>query len=392
VNIDNYLQNKLSEFGEENISRMIEIYEQISNPRLRKIFAKIHFEVNYLLKYLNGRIVNYDLDSEFGGHYTANESRELIKWIDQIDEIRSNLRGTPSQFDVHQYYKQILEQCNGFLKSSGGSPIPKGTEKVTLLLIEPMFIIESQIEIVRKDITSTFAIKFIGEGSYAKVFKYKDEFYNRNFVIKRAKEDITPKEYERFQREFEEMKKLNSPYIVDVFSFDEEHRQYMMEFMDYTLYEYIMANNSKLTLVKRKALVYQILKSFEYIHSKKLLHRDISLKNILLKQYEDVIVIKVSDFGLVKIKDSTLTSLMTEFKGSLNDPELKVKGFHNYKMQHETYALTWLIYFVMTGKTTIKKFENKTLERFILKGLDKDLVNRYQSVQEIREAFRIIND
>lgn len=34
---------------------------------------------------------------------------------------------------------------------------------------------------------NNFELKMIGEGSYAKVFRYRDEFYNKYFVLKRAK-------------------------------------------------------------------------------------------------------------------------------------------------------------------------------------------------------------
>ena len=108
MNIDNYLQNKLEEFGEENVNRMIDLYEQIPNYRLKKVFSKMHFEINGLLKYLNDRLPRYDTEDEFIGHYTAQESRELIKWIDQIDEIQSNLKNTQFQFDVNSAYKKNI--------------------------------------------------------------------------------------------------------------------------------------------------------------------------------------------------------------------------------------------------------------------------------------------
>lgn len=38
-----------------------------------------------------------------------------------------------------------------------------------------------------------FFLKIIGEGSYAKVFKYKDDFYDKYFVLKRAKNDLDKK-------------------------------------------------------------------------------------------------------------------------------------------------------------------------------------------------------
>lgn len=57
------------------------------------------------------------------------------------------------------------------------------------------------------------------------------------------------------------------------------------------------SHNSTLDCKQRKSIVRQILRAFEYIHSKGQLHRDISPKNILVKLYEDTIVIKIADFG-----------------------------------------------------------------------------------------------
>lgn len=70
-----------------------------------------------------------------------------------------------------------------------------------------------------------------------------------------------------------------------------------------------------------------------------MLHRDISTKNVLIKIYDGIKVIKISDFGLVKIPWSELTKSGTEVKGYLNDPKLSIGGFKHYEMRHETYAL-----------------------------------------------------
>ena len=56
-----------------------------------------------------------------------------------------------------------------------------------------------------------------------------------------------------------------------------------MEYMDYTLDGYIAAHNSTLTIIQRKGIAQQILRAFDYLHSKGHLHRDISPKNILIK-------------------------------------------------------------------------------------------------------------
>jgi serine/threonine-protein kinase len=141
---------------------------------------------------------------------------------------------------------------------------------------------------------------------------------------------------------------------------------------------------------QRKGLANQIIRAFQYIHAKGLLHRDVSPKNILLKLYDDVPVVKVADFGLVKIPDSSLTTVNTEFKGYFNDPALVVDGFHSYSVLHETYALTRLLYFIMTGKTNTEKIKDSNLKMFVEKGLSSDKKQRFQTVLELTGEFKKI--
>lgn len=159
-----------------------------------------------------------------------------------------------------------------------------------------------------------------------------------------------------------------------------------MELANYTIKKYLEIN-SNMSFENRRGLAVQILRAFEYLHSKNKYHRDISYTNILVKVYEDVEIIKISDFGLVKEPSSTLTSKFTEMKGVFNDPNLEFIGFENYSIQHETYALVRLLYFVMTNRTNISKSKNKSQEDFLTKGLNIDESIRYQSVAELKEAF-----
>ena len=144
------------------------------------------------------------------------------------------------------------------------------------------------------------------------------------------------------------MNSLVSPYVLEVYKYDDKKNEYIMEYVDSTLEKYIN-NHMELSIQSRKSMVMQIFKAFDYIHSRGILHRDISPQNILIKEYDNVAVVKISDFGLVKIPNSNLTDYNTNFKGSYNDPSLVQDGFSDYSIVHEIYALSKVVCFVMIG-------------------------------------------
>ena len=93
--------------------------------------------------------------------------------------------------------------------------------------------------------------------------------------------------------------------------------------------------------------------------------------------------------GLVKIEQSDLTSFGSEIKGSLNDSNLQIVGFGKYNMEYETFALTRLIYYVMTGRYNLENIQNQKVKDFVLKGISANLDERYHSVAEMEQAFDV---
>jgi len=386
MNIDNYIESQYRSLNNEINYEFIELYESVKHSKLKEIFSTLHAGLISNFKTMNERLPTNDYEA----HFWANPSRELITTIEIIEGLQRSLKNTSYSFSVDSYYQGVIDKCNTFLSRSGGSTIPPNTDKIDLYYIVPIFISQATVTVANPQSNKTFELKLIGEGSYAQVFKYKDDFYKKIFVLKRAKNDLSDKEIERFKREFEQMKNLNSPYIVEVYSYNETSNEYSMEFMDFSLHDYVGKNNAKLSIPQRKLLANQVLKAFSYIHSKGLLHRDISPKNVLLKQYDDVIVVKIADFGLVRIPDSTLTSVNTEFKGYFNDPNLMLIGFDKYTTIHETYALTRLLFFIMEGRTNTDKTDNPQMKSFLAQGLNSDESKRFKTVEEMSVAFRNI--
>ncbi len=384
--IEVFIEQEANSIPVNNISeinKFLPYYKNIINDNLAYLFAYFHFKFNNLFEFLN-----YKMDVR-GRHYNADESRELISIINDEKNLYNELKNSIYSFYIEEKYLKLINLCEPFLSQSGGSSIPEDFNKIVTIKSRPIFYLNSTVNIKNLQIN----LKLIGEGSYAKVSKYKDEFYNKYFAIKKANKDLNEKELERFKLEFEIMKKANSPYILEVYNYNKDDNSYIMEYANITLFKYIEQNNTKLNLSERIGIINQIFKAFEYIHQNIGLHRDISTTNILLKIYDnDLLVVKISDFGLIKLKNSTLTSDNTDFKGSLNDPKLNiVGGFKNYSIEHETYALTRLIYFIVTGKTIIdNKFRNKDFESFIQNGISDDLARRYKNIQEMKIVFNKI--
>lgn len=384
MNLDNYIEGIYRDMQSSLKEDYVDLYSFFDDERLQYIFSTIHTDMMAELKSMNTRLPT----REYEAHFWADSSRILLSAIELLEDLFRKLKKTKYEFIIDEYYEAVIKKCNTFLSPRYGSTIPAHMDKIELYYTIPIIKQLNVINIENPDIQNTATLKLIGEGSYAHVYTYVDQFYNKQYVVKRAKKNLTEKEIQRFKQEYEELKQLSSPYIVEVYRYNDDKKEYIMEYMDYTLCDFIEKNNSTLDKMKRKSIGFQIIRAFQYIHSKNLLHRDISPNNVLIKKYDDIEVIKVSDFGLVKIPNSDLTSLQTEVKGCFNDPNLHVIGFSNYSMVHETYALTRLLYFVMTGKTNCSKISDGKLQKFVQRGMHSDESKRYQTLSELYDEFK----
>jgi len=386
-NLDGFLNLKIDQLSNYRTERAVlyrSFYGEIPNEKLREVFSITHNSLNELFSFMNNKNVPGE-----GGHYNAHESRMLIDIIEFIRVFQASLKDE-FNFEINEEYKAIIDSCKSFLSSSGGSLIPKDFGMINLIEDKPIFTLVDSTVIQISQSNFSVKLKLIGEGSYARVYKYTDPNCNCSFVIKRAKNDLRVDELERFRNEFNYLMELGSPFIISAFLYNDEKNEYIMEFADETLRDYILRSNNTLSFDKRRLIIIQLLNAFEYIHKKGYLHRDISYYNILIKHYDDESsIIKVSDFGLVKRPDSSLTRQGTEVKGAINDySDLSVVGFENYEIRHETYALTKVIYFILTGKQkNYHREKNPKLKEFVLRGISSDKKERFISTEEIRREL-----
>ena len=98
------------------------------------------------------------------------------------------------------------------------------------------------------------------------------------------------------KRGHENMLRLaKSPYVLKVFNYDENSDSYLMEKCDCNVYDYLENNpfkDDKLIL----QVIEELLLGMKDVHEAGIIHRDLHLGNILIKEGHVVL----SDFGLSK--------------------------------------------------------------------------------------------
>ncbi|MFC5289903.1 protein kinase family protein [Actinokineospora guangxiensis] len=320
------------------------IYEG-EDPRLRTIFASFHERLNALLAFMNEK-------NRVNKHYNAEDSRQLLDLIDEMDEVREALKSVDLDFTLAQIYQAVLDQCQEFLVRSGGSTIPDDFPIIKVERYEPVFVTTDSAMASRASTGKRFDLQLIGEGSYAIVHKFFDDEAGLWFARKKAKAGLTDRDLARFRGEYKVLKSLNFPYIVEAYRYDRAAECYTMEYCHSTLDAFITRHNNSLGFSTRKRIALQLLYALHHLHSKGIPHRDISKRNILLKEYEHpVVTVKLSDFGLHKDPSSELTHTGSSMKGTIIDPTLD--RFKDFDILAEIYAIGHVLSFIFTGRKSI---------------------------------------
>lgn len=344
-----------------------------------KVFAYFHQELNSLLEFLN-------IKNAGNWHYNAHESRKLLAIINGIDDLNRDLIGYGEEIVIFNDYQKILNEIGPFLNTSGGSPIPENLPKIHIIHHEPVFSVSSK-KILITPTNQHQDLQIIGEWAFSKVSKYKDPSYDKYFAVKKLKKNSSDREIERFKKEFEILRQLNFPYILEVYSFDTEKNSYIMECCDTTLYKYIEKNNTRLPFATRKRISLQFLYAMNYLNSKEILHRDISYNNVLIKEFEGAVMIKLSDFWLMKEPGSDFTKVDTEIKWTIIDPSLI--SFKDYALHNEIYSIGFIVHFIFTGKKSFQSSKT-SLSKIIEKCTSQNLESRYRSIGEIINIVEIL--
>jgi eukaryotic-like serine/threonine-protein kinase len=254
----------------------------------------------------------------------------------------------------------------------------------------------------------------LGEGGMGVVYKAEDTKLKRIVAVKFLPKRLSVhgEERERFVHEAQAASALNHPNICVIHEIDEVDNEsfIVMEYMDgVTLREWIRkkAEQSegyrKLGMKEAVSLATQIAEGLEKAHEKGIIHRDVKSENIMVTIDGRA---KIMDFGLAKLKGVSKLTKTGSTVGTIAymSPE-QVEGIETdhrtdifsfgvviyemltghlpFRAEHETAIMYEIINVEPQSLTNQHKGIDLELNRIVMKCLEKDRDERYQSMREV---------
>lgn len=281
-------------------------------------------------------------------------------------------------------------------------------------------------------------LRSIGKGGMGEVFLAYDTICGRRIALKRIRVDLIDREHmhDRFLREARITSQLTHPAIIPIYVIHGEDSlvYYTMPFVEGDTLKQVLR---KARLQEKKgepldhiggsipALVRiftTICQAVAYAHSKQVIHRDLKPENIILGKYGEVLIL---DWGLAKLVDGRGDADETLPEGDFQAVKDgvtqigKVVGTISYMaperalgqpatFQTDVYSLGVILYQLLTlrqpfRRGTLQEFKKTMakeelidpaiaapyrdvppiLSRITQKCLDKDINQRYQSVDQL---------
>ena len=185
----------------------------------------------------------------------------------------------------------------------------------------------------------------IGSGSFATVYRAKDEELGREVAVKQLHSEYLadPGRLDRFWQEAQLLASLQHPNIVTIFDIVRERGWLVMELMQSNLATRLAGRQVDLRALR--ATLAHVLRALKYLHSHGIIHGDIKPSNLMIDQRRRI---KLGDFGLARRVNNAEGSLL---KGTTKymAPETVSDDFGDVGPQSDLYSLGFSAYDLMCG-------------------------------------------
>ena len=213
----------------------------------------------------------------------------------------------------------------------------------------------------------------LGQGGQASVVEVIDKTgeLTGKFALKGLSKGKPKKAYERFAREIEAIKKLQHPNIIRIVDYSnptDEFQFYVMETVEgaKSLKQIINGNENSYYANPQKSLqlFIQILEAIYACSQVNIVHRDLSLGNILVKSDGSI---KVIDFGICQIEEHDTITLVDEGVGTQNymAPECESGAAGEVSVASDLYSAGKILWSAITGMKAFSRespvFNQKSL-------------------------------
>ncbi len=251
----------------------------------------------------------------------------------------------------------------------------------------------------------------LGTGGMARVYLAKDLNLGREIALKVLLDSVAQDaEFrERFRREARASAALSHPNIVQVYDFFEAGQDIflVMELIEGRDLRSYMTEHGRFAPQVAVRIICDVLSALEFAHSRGVVHRDISARNVMLANDGTV---KVADFGIARIVGERTLTQSGELIGSVQyiSPE-QASGQHATP-RTDVYSTGVLLYEMLTGelpfksdnavqlalmhvqKTAVKPSTlcpdiNGALDQIVMKAMAKNPMQRFRSAGEMLEAL-----
>ncbi|NXP03486.1 STK36 kinase, partial [Thinocorus orbignyianus] len=157
-------------------------------------------------------------------------------------------------------------------------------------------------------------LEMIGEGSFGRVYKGRQKHRAQVVALKFIpKVGRSKKELKNLQREIEIMRGLHHPNIIQMLDSFETDKEVVVvtDYAEGELFQ-ILEDDGSLPEDQVQTIAAQLVSALYYLHSHRILHRDMKPQNILLGKDG---VVKLCDFGFARAM-SIHTMVLTSIKGT----------------------------------------------------------------------------